>query len=175
MSKTSPAESRWDTFERIDFEIFPALKKYFEGGGTMGGLISVATRAMKEVSPAPSGATRGAAGPLAPAIQNKDAGRAISIWQDALSERYRRAASSVAKVVALTVLDTYKIRDGRAIGDVRYGELESLRSSNVMEAAIIRQIQKYAQAAHDAKVRDIITADDLNRFKQKAAEIADAS
>lgn len=84
----------------------------------------------------------------------------------------RAAAARVASRVALTILDTFRIRDGRAIGDVRYGELDRLRGLNAMEAAIIRQIQDHARAPHDARVRDVVKAVDLNKMIQKAAEIA---
>jgi hypothetical protein len=85
------------------------------------------------------------------------------------------AAAAVAKSVALTILDTYRIRDGRAIGDVRFGELEHLRSANAMEASLIRQIQRHATASHDARVRDVVKAKDLQRMIQRAAEVADAA
>lgn len=87
----------------------------------------------------------------------------------------RRASREVGKVIALTILDTHRIRDGRAIGDVRYGEIETLRTANAMEASIFRQIQKrIGYAEQDAKLRDLITAEELNAMKQKAAEVADA-
>lgn len=91
------------------------------------------------------------------------------------SPAQRAAAASVARTVAVTVLDTYRIRDGRAIGDVRFGELERLRSANAAEASLIRQIQRHATAGHDALVRDVVKADDLQRMIQKAAEVADAA
>jgi len=59
---------------------------------------------------------------------------------------------------------------------VRFGELERLRTANAMEASVIRQIQrKFAHADHDAKIRDLVTAEDLNSMKQRAAEVADAA
>lgn len=91
------------------------------------------------------------------------------------SKAQRKAAKAVRGEVALTILDTHKIRDGRAIGDVLFGEIETLRIANAMEASIFRQIQRrYAFAAPDTKLRDIVKPEDLNAIKQKAAEVADA-
>jgi len=91
------------------------------------------------------------------------------------SPQERAIAGTAAARLALTILDTFRVRDGRPIGDVRYGELDRLRGLNAMEAAVIRQIQDHAKAPHDARVRDVVKATDLNRMIQKAAEIADAS
>jgi hypothetical protein len=91
------------------------------------------------------------------------------------SAAQRKVGASVAKVLAVSVLDTFKVRDGRSIGDVRYGELDRLRSSNVHEAAVIKLIQKHAQADSNMRVRDVVKPDDLQRMIQKAAEVADAT
>lgn len=91
------------------------------------------------------------------------------------SASQRAAAASVANAIAVTVLDTYRVRDGRAIGDVRFGELERLRSANAQEASLIRQIQRHAVADHDQRVRDVVKAEELNRMIQRAAEVADAA
>jgi hypothetical protein len=89
---------------------------------------------------------------------------------------YVAAAKTAAKAVALTVLDSFRVRDGRAIGDVTFGELESLRGANAREASVIRQIQRHAaNVTADAKVRDIIKASDLERMIQRGAEVADAA
>lgn len=86
------------------------------------------------------------------------------------------AAKAARKAIALTVLDSFKVRDGRSIGDVPVADLEKLRNLNAQEASVIRQIQRHvANAPHDALVRDIIKASDLERMIQRAAEVADAS
>jgi hypothetical protein len=91
------------------------------------------------------------------------------------SPAHRAAAAAVARSVAITVLDTFMVRDGRAIGDVRYGELQRMMSTNAVEAAVIRQILDHGKAAHDARVRDVVKVDDLQKFIQRAAEIVDAA
>lgn len=86
-----------------------------------------------------------------------------------------KAAAAVAQKIARTLLDDYKVRDGRSIGDVRFGELDGLWTASYEEAFVLRQIKrKYAHAAHDAKVRDLIKADELKLMKQRAAELAEA-
>jgi hypothetical protein len=91
------------------------------------------------------------------------------------SASQRKADLEARKVIRLTILDTHKIRDGRAIGDVRYGEIEQLRAANAVEASIFRQIQRrIGYADHDCKLRDLLKPEDFNAIKQKAAEISDA-
>ncbi|MCW5695808.1 MAG: hypothetical protein KIS96_03625 [Bauldia sp.] len=86
------------------------------------------------------------------------------------------AARDVQRRAAKTVLDTWRIRDGRAIGDVTFAELESLRLENAQEASILRQIKNHiANADPSAKVRDLIKAEQFQRFIQRAAEVADAA
>jgi hypothetical protein len=89
---------------------------------------------------------------------------------------YLAAARKEAKAIARTVLDSFKVRDGRAIGDLAFHEIEALRAANVREASVFRQIQKHvANADPWARVRDLIKAEDLERMIQRAAEVSDAS
>src|SRR5690606_26478629 len=53
----------------------------------------------------------------------------------------RSAAVSARNSVAVSFLDSVKLRDGRRIGDVRFNELERMRSANVREAALIKLVQ----------------------------------
>lgn len=86
----------------------------------------------------------------------------------------RAAVMRAATNIARSVLDSFKVRDGRAIGDLAFCELENMRFDNAREAAVIRQIQRhYANAPGNALVRELIGEDDLNRFVQKAAEVAE--
>lgn len=70
----------------------------------------------------------------------------------------------VARQVAQSVLDSFKVRDGRSIGDVRFGELDSLAFTNEMEAALVRQIKLHARASHDSKVRDVVKDREMKQF-----------
>lgn len=78
------------------------------------------------------------------------------------------ADAAVARQRAYTVLDTFVMRDGRPIGDVRYGELERIATADLVEASVIRQILDHAKAPHDAKVRDVVKPTVLKRMIAKA-------
>ena len=92
------------------------------------------------------------------------------------SPAQRASSARVATQLAMTILDSYKVRDGRAIGDVRYGEIEHLRNQDAMAASIWRQIQRaHPNAPHDMAIREIVKAEELQRMIQRAAEVADAS
>jgi hypothetical protein len=101
------------------------------------------------------------------------AAKAVTRMPRPVSSLYIAAAKKGAKAIALTVLDSFKVRDGRALGDLRFGELETLRMDNAQEAAIIRQIQRHAaNVSPDTKVRDVINAETLERMIQRGAEVA---
>lgn len=87
----------------------------------------------------------------------------------------RSIAARIANTIAVSIMDTFKVRDGRSIGDVRYGELRRMMGANAREAAVIRQILDHADAPHDVRVRDVIKTEHLQRFVQRAAEIVDAA
>lgn len=93
-----------------------------------------------------------------------------------VSTGYIRAAKVASIEVARTVLDSYKVRDGRAIGDVSYGELRQLAKQNKMEAALCDMIEKHGvPPSQTTKIRLFISAERLERMIQKAAEVADAA
>ncbi len=87
----------------------------------------------------------------------------------------RAAAARVAQSLATTVFDSFKVRDGRGIGEVRFGELKRMMTTNAREAAVIRQILDHGDAPHDARVCDVVKQADLERMIQRAAEIVDAA
>lgn len=87
-----------------------------------------------------------------------------------------RVAQKTATRAMLTVLDSWKVRDGRAIGDVQFSELEGLRFANAQEAVLVDLIRKHASYVEPgARVRDVIKAEELQRMIQKSAEMADAA
>ena len=93
-----------------------------------------------------------------------------------VSRTYVEAMKANATVVAKSVFDSFKIRDGRAIGDLTFGEIDRIRTTNVREAAVLRQVQKHcAYAEPGTKVREIVSREDMERFIQRAAEVADAA
>lgn len=87
----------------------------------------------------------------------------------------RSAARKAAERAAVTIMDTIRVRDGRAIGDVAYGELGRMAASNRREAALFDLIKAHAKPDSEfARVREIVKVVDLQRMIQKSAEIADA-
>ena len=106
----------------------------------------------------------------------KDADKATQHPPSPVSRTYVEAMKANATVVAKSVFDSFKIRDGRAIGDLTFGEIDRIRTTNVREAAVLRQVQKHcAYAESGAKVRDLVKREDMERFVQRAAEVADAA
>ena len=73
---------------------------------------------------------------------------------------------------AKSVMDSFKLRDGRAIGDVPFRELAALQFENAREAYVITRVMNhYSSAPGEALVRDMIKANDLQKFIQKASEV----
>lgn len=119
----------------------------------------------KAIDRAPAPSPHGSEGQMANADKAKTHAPSASS-----SAAVMRAATNIAR----SVLDSFKVRDGRAIGDLAFCELENMRFDNAREAAVIQQIQRhYANAPGNALVRELIGEDDLNRFVQKAAEFAE--
>lgn len=93
------------------------------------------------------------------------------------SPGYLRAALRAAPSVARSVLDSFKVRDGRPIGDVPWSGIDRLIAANSREAhllALIRQHINGTPADPNTPLRELIDADMLARLIQKAAELSDA-
>lgn len=73
-----------------------------------------------------------------------------------------------------SVYDSYLTRDGIPIGDVVFSAISRIESANSREAALLRLIREHVSPVGDpnARVRDLIKIEDLQRMIQKAAEIA---
>jgi hypothetical protein len=91
-----------------------------------------------------------------------------------LSSAAIAARGASAKVVALTILDTHRLSNGVAIGDVYWGSLHRLRSASARDAALLRQLINMGIADPHKKVREVVTVQQMQLMIQKAAEIADA-
>lgn len=95
------------------------------------------------------------------------------------SARPQSAARVIARAEAAgavrTLYDSYTVQ-GRPIGDIRFYEIEQLRSASAQEAAVLRQIQRHCQPESPGQlVRDALKLSDLERFVQRGAEVADAA
>lgn len=90
-----------------------------------------------------------------------------------------KAAGHFAHQIARTVLDSFRVRDGRSIGDITVGEVERLRASNAREAAVLRQIQRHignlGQLDQSTQLRELLNHEVVERFVQRAAEWDDAA
>lgn len=84
----------------------------------------------------------------------------------------RRAATAIA--AELTVMDTFRLSNGAAIGEIYWGSLHRLRAQSARDAALLRILMNYGNADPHAKVRDVISVEQLQRAIQMSAEIADA-
>jgi hypothetical protein len=77
----------------------------------------------------------------------------------------RAAERTVSKTVAVTILDRFKVRDGRGIGDVRWCELASLRTVNRHEANVLnRLISLGIPDDPNKRVREVVSEVDLQRI-----------
>ena len=71
-----------------------------------------------------------------------------------------------------SVFDSYHTRQG-PVGDLIWSTLPRLASQNAREAALLNLIYQHATPANpNARVRDVLKIEDLQRMIQKAAEIA---
>lgn len=77
------------------------------------------------------------------------------------------ASAKAAKLIAETVYERIKMRDGRAIGDIRYSEIDRYRSADLASAAILDRVKLHAQPppGTDPKVKDLISAETLEAFE----------
>lgn len=90
------------------------------------------------------------------------------------SPAQRAAASIVAKTIALTVLDSFKV-DGLAIGDWTVAEARVAGRRKSREGYILIEAARHvANANGDEKLRQIIKPLEMERIIQRAAEVADA-
>lgn len=83
----------------------------------------------------------------------------------------RAAASLKGTEKVLTLLDTHKLLDGRAIGDLRWGEISALTARTLAESRLLAALQKHGTPTHQGQlVREVISAKTLARILNKLAE-----
>jgi hypothetical protein len=76
-----------------------------------------------------------------------------------------------------SVYESYRLRDGRMIGSLRWSEIPRYIGANARETAVLRQIHEYANPVADPNilVDRLVPPEVLERMIQKAAEISDAA
>lgn len=90
------------------------------------------------------------------------------------SKLQREMAALVATDIANSVFNTFKMRDGRGIGFVRWGELSALHKDDAVSAYVIASLMEHAQADPKALVKDVVKASELAGFIAKAKEVTRA-
>jgi hypothetical protein len=89
-----------------------------------------------------------------------------------------RSLADLATLKAMsapTIFDTITLRDGTPIGDLRWSQLDRFIADNAHEAALLRMVKSHAVPADpNAKVRDVVKIDVLQRFVRQAKESVDA-
>ena len=92
----------------------------------------------------------------------------VAIPSRPLSPAQRSANIRVAAAVSMTVLDTFKVRDGRAIGDVRWSEISSLITKDEHSASVLRAVHREGVPADpNARIREVISAGSLDRIMRE--------
>lgn len=67
------------------------------------------------------------------------------------------AIASVQQTMARSILDTFKLRDGRALGDVQWSELLHIAAANDRESRVLRAVYGYAHNVDpSSRVRDVV-------------------
>ena len=108
------------------------------------------------------------------AIEYQDGVAPDAVAPKELSASAIAARGASAKVIALTILDTHRLSNGVAIGDVYWGSLHRLRSASARDTALLRQLINIGVGDPHKKVRDIVSVEQMQLMIQKAAEIVDA-
>jgi hypothetical protein len=125
----------------------------------------------QSVAASPSSSNRGGEG-LNPGTHARQMRDAVLVREP--TQQQRSAAASVAKVLAITVLDTLKI-DGRAIGDWTVGEARAAGRIKSREGVILIEASRVvANAPSNALIREVVKPSEMQRIMQTAAEAADA-
>jgi len=93
-----------------------------------------------------------------------------------VSPAYITAAKEGAKVLAITVLDSFKVRDGRPIGDVPWSSLDHLISAGGREVAVLKLVRnRGVPTDRNMPIRLLVGVQEMERIVQKAAEMVDAA
>lgn len=86
----------------------------------------------------------------------------------------RGASSLQALRRVTTIYDSIVLRDGTPIGDLRYSQLDRFIATNAQEAALLRMVRDHGVPAdRNARIRDLVTVEMLQRFVQRAALAAE--
>jgi hypothetical protein len=89
------------------------------------------------------------------------------------TKRTLASVASVQPTMRRTVLDTFKVRDGRAVGDLLWRGLTVFARENEIEGRVLRAIAAHvANADPEAKVRAVVKAEVVEAAIRSAKELA---
>ncbi|MER9875609.1 hypothetical protein [Mesorhizobium sp. M0195] len=92
-----------------------------------------------------------------------------------VSPSYLASAKAGSRLVAMTILDSFKVRDGRPIGDVPWSSLDRLIAADRHSAAFLTLIRdRGVPADRNAPIRQLVSVAEAQRLLQQAAEMIDA-
>lgn len=75
----------------------------------------------------------------------------------------------------MTILDTYKVMDGRLLKNIAWGEMPALEGASMRQGFVIRLLKRHGQVDDlSTPVGAVIKADTLQHIIQRAAEMQDA-
>lgn len=85
-----------------------------------------------------------------------------------------RGLAEMQRVMKVTtIFESFLLRDGTPIGELRYSQLDRFIADNAREAALLRMIRNHARPADpNERIKNIVKAKDLQRFVQLAAQEA---
>jgi hypothetical protein len=88
----------------------------------------------------------------------------------------KRTLANMERVKKITTaFDSYLLRDGTPIGDLRYCQLDRFIGANAREAALLKLVRDYGIPADpNTRIRDIVSLETFEGFVQKSAELTDA-
>jgi hypothetical protein len=85
------------------------------------------------------------------------------------------AELSVVRDAMPSIFDTQLLRDGTPLGDLRFSQIDRFIATNTKEAALLRLVRDHGQPCdQNARIRDIVNIETMQRMLQKAAEMVDA-
>jgi len=139
--------------------------------GEVGGHLRSALSAVHPVPPS-SPPSRGGAGRQTD-VQADHSVSALPVREPTPAQR--AAALSVARSIAVTILDTYRI-DGIALGEWTVAEALRASKTKTMHGYILRECTRMvANAPSGAKLKTIVKPHEAQRIIQRAAEVSDAA
>lgn len=92
-----------------------------------------------------------------------------------VSPLHLAAMGKVRQHAARTVLDSFRVRDGRAIGDVPWSSLDRLIADGGHEIALLRLLRdRGIPPNRNTPIRDLVSVREMEQLVQRAAEVSGA-